>query len=69
MFEQPPLENWCIVYPEKEHYIYTKFRDTLKESFQTFNWPNKEPFVIAVPAGDNTDDPLTVWKTWEQYLS
>ena len=32
MFEQPPLETWAIIYPENEFYIFTKFKETLKES-------------------------------------
>jgi hypothetical protein len=65
MFEQPPLETWTIIYPEKESYIYGKFRETLKESFLTFNWPTKDPNSIAVPQNENYEDMAETWTKWE----
>lgn len=78
MFEQPPLETWSIFYPENEKYLFQKFRETLKESFLTFNWPTKDPQIIAVPhiGGDDDDqdvgpgggDPDLMWRSWKHSL-
>lgn len=61
------METWAIFYPENEKYLFQKFRETLKESFLTFNWPTKDPHIISVPfAGNNEnddiEDPELVWK-------
>jgi hypothetical protein len=48
MFEQPPLEKWCIFALEQDESQVRKFVDCLKDTVVTFNYFTKEPKVVLI---------------------
>ena len=45
-YEAPPLTDWAIFYPESEQYLFNRFHEVVRESFETFNWPAKEAIIV-----------------------
>ena len=52
MFKEVELDEWVLLYPQREQRVAERFLDVMKQTIDSYDYPAKKPLLVGINRGD-----------------